>query len=277
MNFTQQIKKEILDKKRNIEETREFLKGFIYAKGKINNSRITLRIYNELTKTTVLQMIKKININFKNKKSVIIIDNDDLDLKVNFEHPSAFFQGVFAGGGTISNLNQSSYHLQLSSNYEEFINVIMNKLNEYDFNFVKIKHNNKYIIYIKKYEKISDFLKAVVAVNSLFRFLDNAISRDLYNNINRLNNIDFHNIKKTVNANAKHLKNINYIKENSLENNFNINQLRAFEILEKNTHESLRIIVEKYNQKYEKQISKSSLHHWLKKLEKIVKDHKKTH
>lgn len=52
--------------------------------------------------------------------------------------------------------------------------------------------------------------------------MDNIISRDFFNNINRLRNIDILNINKIVNVNNKYIKNINLMYELNFENNFSI-------------------------------------------------------
>ncbi|MBT1315945.1 DNA-binding protein WhiA [Mycoplasma bovis] len=270
MNFTKEIKLEILSKKRNIDDASEFLRGYIYSKCIIDNDIIKLRIYDKSTKSTVLKSLNKIGIKYENKNTVILINKDNFSLIEDFSYPSSFFQGVFAGNGSISNLNNSSYHLQLASNYEEFIDIIINKLNEYDFNFVKIKHNNKFIAYIKKHEKISDFLKAISVTSSFFNFMDNTISRDFLNNTNRLRNIDASNINKIVTASNKYIKNIDLMYELELENKFNEDQLKLFQIMKENPNESLSSIADLYAYKENKSISKSGIYHWLKKLEKTV-------
>ncbi|MBZ4212901.1 DNA-binding protein WhiA [Mycoplasma sp. U97] len=274
MNFTKQIKQEILSKRRNNEDALEFLRGFIYAKGIISDNTINLRIHDKITKNTILKVIDKIGITVINNKSIIKIKKESIDLEQKFLYPSSFFQGTFVGGGSISNLSLSSYHLQISSNYEKFINIMLNKLNEYNFNFIKIKHNSKILIYIKKHEKISDFLKAISVTTSFFNFIDNTISRDFHNSHNRLKNIDASNIEKTIKANKHNLENINYIKENNLLSFFTIKQLDLFNLMLENSNESLSALAFIYNQKNSSNISKSGIHHWLKKLDTIVNNHK---
>ncbi|WP_029513627.1 DNA-binding protein WhiA [Mycoplasmopsis primatum] len=274
MNFTQEIKNEILQKKRNAEDTLEFLRGFIYSKGIINNKTILLRIYNEETKNAILKLFSKISIDVKVKNKTLSFAFDLFDLDENFQYPSSFYQGVFMGGGIISNLNKSSYHLQLSSNYEKFIDVIINKLNEYDFNFLKIKHNQKFVAYIKKHEKISDFLKAISVTTSFFNFIDNTISRDFYNNNNRLKNIDASNVIKTLSANQRYINSINYVLNNRLEFLFSDMQIKLFAIIVEHPKNNLNDLVKKFNETTGKKMTKSGIYHWLKKLDYVVNDHK---
>ncbi|WP_301006866.1 hypothetical protein [Mycoplasmopsis bovis] len=97
MNFTKEIKLEILSKKRNIDDASEFLRGYIYSKCIIDNDIIKLRIYDKSTKSTVLKSLNKIGIKYENKNTVILINKDNFSLIEDFSYPSSFFQGVFAG------------------------------------------------------------------------------------------------------------------------------------------------------------------------------------
>ncbi|MGV2392982.1 UNVERIFIED_CONTAM: DNA-binding protein WhiA [Campylobacter lari] len=270
MSFTKEIKQEILEKKFNLKDSYAFVRGVVHSKALILDDVIKLRINDVLTRTTVLKLLTKIKVSHSSNNTIIKINKDEFNLIENFESPSAYFQGAFVGGGTISNLNYSSYHLQLSSNYELFIDIMMNKLNDYDFSFTKIMHKNKYLIYIKKHEKITDFLKAIIATNSLFNFMDKIINRDFENNINRLNNIDLSNIKKSVHANLKHIQNIKKVYENGLEGKFNAHQLNFFKLILENPDASLSSLATLFNERNEKQITKSGIYHWLEKLNNKV-------
>ncbi|MBU4693702.1 DNA-binding protein WhiA [Mycoplasma zalophidermidis] len=272
-NFTQKIKNEIFSKKRNKDEISEFLRGFIFANC-TQNEFITLKITSNETLDYILILLNFININYSLDKNQICINKNDFNLEVNFKDPASFFAGAFVGGGTISDLNKSSYHLQLSSNYEKFIDIFMNKLNEYDFGFQKIFHRKKFLIYIKKHEKISDFLKAINVIDSMFKLEDSRIKRDFDNTFNRINNIDLANLKRIVKSNQQHLKNIDYIYHNNLESCFTEKQLEFFTILKNNPDESLSKISEILLDESEIKISKSGLNHWLIKLREIVKKYK---
>nr|WP_307939813.1 helix-turn-helix domain-containing protein [Mycoplasmopsis bovis] len=58
--------------------------------------------------------------------------------------------------------------------------------------------------------------------------------------------------------------------ELELENKFNDDQLKLFQIMKENPNESLSSIADLYAYKENKSISKSGIYHWLKKLEKTV-------
>ena len=75
------------------------------------------------------------------------------------------------------------------------------------------KRRNGYIVYLKEAEKIGDFLHIVGAVNAMLAFEDLRIMRDMRNSVNRLVNCDTANLKKTANAAAKQVEDIQLIEE----------------------------------------------------------------
>lgn len=276
MNFTKFVKNEIINRKKNEVESLEYLRGLIFGNGLIKNDFIYLNIRDEEFFHLIIELIKKVNLDYQIKNSkTIVLNKKDIDLDVKFLKPSLFFGGVFQAGGSISNLGQTSYHLQLSSNYENFIDIIMNKLNEYYFNFQKLKHQNKYIIYVKQKEKIEDFLKAILALESFYKFTDITIKRDFENSFNRINNIDIYNIKKAVEANVKHIENLNYIFENKLENKFKDEQILLYKTVLNNPEAPLSNIILLLEKEHNLIKSKSTIHHWLTKAKSIVEKHKK--
>ncbi|BAP01092.1 hypothetical protein MCAL160_0570 [Mycoplasmopsis californica HAZ160_1] len=268
-NFTQKIKQELLAKKKTRQEISDFLRGFIFAGGNIGEY-ILLKITASEVQNYILDLLASVKINFDFDGNLIKIRNRLVDLKEIIFSPWAFFAGVFVASGSISNLDKSSYHLQISSRYEKYIDLFQSKLNEYDFGFQKIKHQNRYLIYIKKHEKISDFLKAITAIDSMFLFEDSRIQRDFDNSMNRINNVDVANIKKVVESNQKHIKNIEIMIANNLQHHFNPNQIAFYNLMHSNPEESLNSYANILSQSGI-EISKSGLNHWLIKLAKIVK------
>lgn len=272
-NFTQIIKQELFNKKKNKSEIMEFIRGFVFA-NYIENEFITLNITSKDTLNKLLDMFSALSIPVKCNKTQIFIEKDKIDLSNEIKIPTMFYAGVFCASGSISDLNHSSYHLQISANYERCVDIFINKLNVYEFGFRKIQHNKKFVIYIKKHEKISDFLKAICAFESMFKFEDARIQRDFDNSINRINNVDVANIKKIVSTNQKHIKNYEYIIEKGLTNQFKDEQIKLFDLLSKNPEESMMWLASNLLEKYGIKISKSGVYLWLQMLDKLVSKHK---
>ncbi len=280
INFTKAIKFEIIKNIKTLPQINEFLRGFVYSAGiEKNKNKIYLNIKSKEIKEYIIYFFKKINLNleriFINHQQYLVFDKNNFNLSEKFNHWSSFFAGVFCGGGSIKNLSSTTYHLRLSSNSKEFINFIMNKLNTYNFNFKMLEHKKHYLIYISKQEQISDFLKAIEAINSFFTFEDAKIRRDLTNNVNRINNIDICNLNKIAVSAEKHLNNINLLFSNRLEYFFNEKQIFFFQQKKKYPYESLKNLSQIINNEYDIFIPKSTMNSWLIKLNNLIEEYKK--
>lgn len=125
----------------------------------------------------------------------------------------AYLRGVFLGCGSINDPKKSQYHLEFIVDQEEYAIFISKLLNKFQLNSKYLKRENKYMIYIKESEKISDFLKLMGATNSLFYYEDIRIYRDQKNMTNRLNNCEQANVDKMIETAHRQIKQINKIKK----------------------------------------------------------------
>lgn len=114
--------------------------------------------------------------------------------------------GAFLSGGSVNNPKKSSYHFEIRSFNEEFKNLIFTTLVKFGFSPKEIFYKNKWIIYFKKSSDISDLLKILGANNSMFCLEDNRIERDMFNNLQRLINLEVFNLNKTTKAAVEQFK-----------------------------------------------------------------------
>ena len=130
---------------------------------------------------------------------------DDIELSKDY------LKGLFLMCGSINDPKTSRYHLEFvvsDNNYAAFITEL---LNQFLLKAKYLKHENKYMVYIKEAEKIGDFLRIMNATNALFYFEDMRIYRDHKNMTNRLNNCEQANVDKMINAASKEVEAINLI------------------------------------------------------------------
>ena len=127
--------------------------------------------------------------------------------------------------------------------------------------FNKIQNKKNFVLYLKKNELISDFLQIIGASNSYFIFIDSIIERDFKNQITRIFNLDIHNQNKLVNSNQIFLENLNFIKDNNLENKFTKEQLLFFQFKKQNPFLSLQQLSEEFFKKNNVDKTKSGLNH----------------
>ena len=169
--------------------------------------------------------LKKNNVyivRLKQETQKILLDLDIMDgmmfqshisneVKQSDEKTRAYLRGAFLASGSVNNPETSRYHLEISSIYEEHNQDICDLLNLFDLNARTLERRNGYITYLKGAEKIADFLTLIGATNSMLKFEDVRIVRDMRNSVNRLVNCETANMNKTIDAASKQIENIHLI------------------------------------------------------------------
>ncbi|EET94718.1 conserved hypothetical protein [Enterococcus faecalis T1] len=142
---------------------------------------------------------------------VVFNGNVSNEIMGNAQKMRSYLRGAFMASGSVNNPETSRYHLEIFSIYEEHNNDICKMLNYYDLNARTLGRRNKYICYLKGAEKIADFLTLIGATNSMLKFEDVRIVRDMRNSVNRLVNCETANLNKTIDAASKQIENIQFI------------------------------------------------------------------
>lgn len=169
--------------------------------------------------------LKKNNVyivRLKQETQKILLDLDIMDgamfqshisneIKQSEKKTRAYLRGAFLASGSVNNPETSRYHLEISSIYEEHNQDICDLLNQFDLNARTLERRNGYITYLKGAEKIADFLTLIGATNSMSKFEDVRIVRDMRNSVNRLVNCETANMNKTIDAASKQIENIHFI------------------------------------------------------------------
>lgn len=125
----------------------------------------------------------------------------------------SYLRGAFLASGSVNNPETSRYHLEIYSLYESHNQMIADWINKYNFNARTTERRSGYIVYLKEAEHIADFLQLIGATNSMLKFEDVRIMRDMRNSVNRLVNCETANLNKVANASMKQINNIQYIDE----------------------------------------------------------------
>ncbi len=125
----------------------------------------------------------------------------------------AYLRGAFLAGGSVNNPETSSYHLEISNQYEEHNDSLCELMNSFDLHARTLERRNGYITYFKEAEKITEFLINIGAHQALLKFEDVRIMRDLRNSVNRLVNCETANLNKTIGAAFRQVENIKFIKD----------------------------------------------------------------
>ncbi|MEL3973721.1 DNA-binding protein WhiA [Rossellomorea oryzaecorticis] len=123
----------------------------------------------------------------------------------------SYLRGAFLAGGSVNNPETSSYHLEIFSLYAEHNEALSELMNTFGLNSKTLERKKGFITYLKEAEKITEFLNIVGAHNSLLRFEDVRIVRDMRNSVNRLVNCETANLNKTIGAALRQVENIKFI------------------------------------------------------------------
>lgn len=130
------------------------------------------------------------------------------DIMQDDQKKRSYLRGAFLAGGSVNSPETSRYHLEIRSNHKDHNEDMCEMINSFGLNARTLERRNNYIVYLKESEKISDFLALIGASQSVLKFEDTRIVRDMRNSVNRLVNCENANLNKTADASSKQRKNI---------------------------------------------------------------------
>ena len=247
ITFTQSVKEEIVSEVSLSKERLEaLLSAYIRINGVISlankKSNVLLKTENAKVAKFIYSSLKKLDIdvdvslNFlkrNNRKTtvyeVVISDADKTleylsvsflegkiskEIVYNDETISGYLAGAFLASGSVNSPKSSNYHLEItmvSENYAKWLSKLFLKYKKIEMTPKVTSRRDKYLIYFKKSDQISNFLIMVGAANSCMEFENQRAYRDFTNNTNRLVNLDMANMSKTTEVAKKQIKEIKYI------------------------------------------------------------------
>ena len=228
-----------------------------------------LNKFNNMRTFRIVIQEKELNKNF-NKSNVFNYAYSKNNISL-YEKKS-FLVGAFLSGGSISNISKkASYHLEFRSSNINYLKFLQEILFSYKIfpSLIKRKYNS--ILYLKKGTEISDFLKIIDAKDSLYYLEDKIISRDLSNQVHRLNNLDMSNISKSTKAGNEQIKIIKEICNTKIYKKQHKKFKHFCTLRTSNPSASLNDLVKLFKQKYSINISRSGISHYVNKAKKIYK------
>jgi hypothetical protein len=306
MSYTSKIKEEIIHQNLDNVSKKNLLTSFIKYSSRVNNDELSMTfenpaiariIYNLIIdeykirpriiirvqkrfrtkqiyilsiKHDIENILKKCNIRIKSNQII----NDLIDLKV-VEEKKSYLKGCFLACGSISDPKTSGFHLELVLNSKKNADLISNLFHEFNIHSKVIKRTNKYMVYIKVAEEISDTLKLFEVNNALFYFEDIRTQKDHINMVNRLNNCEQANQDKTIKTGLEQLNDIKYLKENDLLTLLDEKTRIIMEYREKYPELSYQELSEVISLESGYKISKSGVNHHFIKMRDLILKHKK--
>ncbi|MDD5791829.1 MAG: DNA-binding protein WhiA [Erysipelotrichaceae bacterium] len=238
-----------------------------------------------------LIMAQKTNLR-KNNVYTIKINEDPINLLTDLglysskgflTHPSytvvqkdccarAYMAGIFLAYGSCNSPSKSNYHLEISLSDEDQANFAIKILSRFNIIAKVTKRRGRYVVYIKKADLISDFLRMIGAQESLMNFENTRINRDFMNSWVRLDNCEIANEVKSISAARKQVEYMKKIMDSGKYNTLDDKLRAVIDLRMAHPESSLLELCDHYQKKHGVNISKSGLKHRLNKIEAIAKE-----
>ncbi|MDD6599975.1 MAG: DNA-binding protein WhiA [Galactobacillus timonensis] len=172
-----------------------------------------------------------------------------------------YLRGAFMADGSVNSPSTSSYHLEIKVANPAHAAFLMELLERFYIPSKQIERRGHSIVYVKAAEKIGDFLRVIGADQQLMAFENERISRDMSNNIQRLNNVDVANEVKSMQAAGRQLEDIQLVEEHMDMRSMDPKLKEVMELRRENPEATLNELAELFLQKTGSPVSKSGLKH----------------
>lgn len=197
--------------------------------------------------------------------SVFMINYAPTDLIKTSNEKKAYIRGAFMGSGSITD-PKKGYHLEFVSENESNAYFLRDTINEFGLKSKVIMRKEKYIIYIKDSEQISDVLSLIGAYNSVLNYENVRVIKEMRNNVNRIVNCETANLNKTVKSSYDQVEDIKLIEREIGIENLDEDLKAIAKIRLENRSMSLNDIANSLEPK----LSKSTVNYRFKKLRRIA-------
>lgn len=202
------------------------------------------------------------------KENNIYITQSTKEEVINKEEPiKSIIRGAFLGSGSVNN-PENLYHIEIAFSNETNMKFMKNLIEKFNINMKELVSKNKYSLYLKDGEEISNLLALIGANKAVLKFEDIRIQKEMRGKVNRIVNCETANLNKTINAAIEQISAIKKLQKtgklNKLEDNLKeIAKLRL---------ENPDISLTKLGKMLEKPLGKSGVNYRLKKIMEIANE-----
>ncbi len=181
-----------------------------------------------------------------------------------------YLRGAFMADGSVNSPSTSSYHLEIKAANPTHAQFLMELLERFYIPSKQIERRGHSIVYVKAAEKIGDFLRVIGADQQLMAFENERISRDMSNNIQRLNNVDVANEVKSMQAAGRQLEDIQLVEDHMDMRSMDPKLKEVMDLRKENPEATLNELAELFLQKTGSTVSKSGLKHRFVKIHELA-------
>jgi DNA-binding protein WhiA len=122
---------------------------------------------------------------------------------------ASFLRGAFLAGGSISDPQKKTYHLEIVAYSEEFANGLVYLMNLVSIKAKLGKRKDKYLVYLKDSEAIGRFLSLINAHQGVIKLEEVRVIKGLRGDVNRIVNCETANLEKSLSTAWKQVELIN--------------------------------------------------------------------
>ena len=184
----------------------------------------------------------------------------------------AYLAGAFLAFGSCNSPTKTNYHLEVALMSISHSHFITKLLSRFGIEAKIMKRRNKYVVYVKRADEISDFLRLIGAHESLMKFENARISRDFKNSLTRLDNCEIANEVKSLKATSEQLADMEVIMSSMRYEYLEPRLKTVIDLRMKYRDYSLSELAKAYYDNTGEKLSKSGLKHRLVKIHEIAKD-----
>ncbi|MBQ1447846.1 MAG: DNA-binding protein WhiA [Erysipelotrichaceae bacterium] len=183
----------------------------------------------------------------------------------------AYIAGSFLSSGTCNAPGSHFYNLDISCKDEHTADFLLKLMNRFDLDPKKTLRRNKSVVYLKKAEKISDFLRCVGAHESLMNFENARINKDFKHSLIRITNCEVANEIKALNASKTQLEDIAILIDSDRYDDLDPKLKEVADLRIKFQEYSLNELCEQYYLESGNTISKSGMKHRFNKINELAR------
>lgn len=247
----------------------QLLKKFVKAEVEIIVTKEKMKKHNLYVVTAsspeMGRFLEKIGILLMNNERFYIKDNIKPELIKKRCCKKAYLRGAFLGSGSISD-PKGPYHLEFVTAGSKQAESLVKLINSFGLNAKVAERKGTFVVYLKNGDDIRDLLGLIGANESLLKFENIRVLKEMRNSVNRLVNCETANLNKTVDTAIRQIEMINFLKRSGVFEHLSPSLKLVAEVRLRHPDLSLKEL----GQMMTPPLGKSGVNHRLKKLEEIA-------
>ena len=313
MTFSLEVKEEVSVLELSYAEKRAQLSALLKINGAlvIRNNNLVLNVRSEISKTAqfiykavkeiygidvrllvakrttlkknncyiveINRMVKEILVDLEivDKNNVVVAPTRALLLDT--ECMKSYLRGCFLASGSINPPTTKYYHLEINLHDNDCADFVVKLLKKFSLSGKILLRRNNFVVYLKKAEEISDFLRLINAHSALLKFEEERITRDFYNSNNRLSICEISNEIKVLEAGKKQSEAVQFLIDHNLLDMLNEKDRYIAMLRLQNPEVSMTELASIYSVNSNTIISKSGINHSIRRIMDLVAKLKKQH